>query len=400
MTPRRIICSLLLLAALGVAPPAASADSGGLWRSLSQGQLQVKLRSFYMDRDYNDGPDQSAWAIGGELAYATRPWHGLSLGGSFYTSQPFFYAPLDRAGTDLLTGSQTGYSVLGQAFLKAEYHGFSATLGRQLLDNPLINPFDFRMTPVTYEALNLAYTQGGLRLNLAQVQGYKSWNDTTFQPMSRAPGLGDGDEPVTLGGAVYAWGSYKVQVWDYVCHEYMNSLYVQADGGWDLAKDWRLEGGLQVMAQQDVGSARAGSFRALQSGLKAALAWKQTTFTVAYTDTGDGHDMVNPWAAWPGFTAIMELSNDQAGQRTWLFRLGAELAQYGLPGLMATLTHTRATVPDGRNFAKPDQVETDVDLRYYFSGKLAPLWLRLPGRLRGPGHNHGRGTPSPTCALS
>ncbi|MCB2226188.1 MAG: OprD family porin [Desulfarculaceae bacterium] len=376
---RKLLWGLLLLTALLPCPTAWAEATGGLWASLSRGELNIHLRSFYMDRDYNDKPDQSAWAIGGELSYATRPWHGLSMGASLYTSQPFFYAPLDRAGTDLLTNSQTGYTVLGQAYIKAAYRGFSATLGRQALDNPLINPFDFRMTPVTYEALSLAYTSSGLSLNLAQVQGYKSWNDTTFQPMSRAPGLGGGDEPVTLGGAAYAWGGYKLQVWDYVCHEYMNSFYAQADGGWDLAPDWRLAGGLQIMAQQDVGAAKIGSFRALQTGLKAALSWKETTFTVAYTDTGDGHDMVNPWAAWPGFTAIMELSNDLAGQRTWLFRLGAEMAQYGLPGLTATLTHTRATVPDGRNFAKPDQVETDVDLRYYFSDELKPLWLHLRG---------------------
>ena len=376
MSPK-IIGGLLCLIAVLLGPAAGVAAQDGPWSSLGQGELKIKLRSFYMDRDYNDKPDESAWAMGGELAYVTRPWHGLSLGASLYTSQPFFYAPLDREGTDLLTGSQTGYAVLGQAYIQADHGGFQATLGRQLMDNPLLNPFDFRMTPVTFQALSLAYTQGGLSLNLAQVQGYKSWNDTTFQPMSRAPGLGGGDEPVTLGGVMYEWGSHRVQAWDYYCHEFMNSLYVQADGAWDLARDWRLEAALQVMAQQDVGQARAGGFRALQSGLKGALAWRQTTLTLAYTDTADGHDMVNPWAAWPGFTTIMELGNNKAGQRTWLFRLGADLAQYGVPGLEATLTHTRAMVPDGRNFAKPDQVEVDLDLKYRFSGPLKPLWVRL-----------------------
>ncbi|MCF8031864.1 MAG: OprD family porin [Desulfarculaceae bacterium] len=374
---RKIICCLLVMAVVLLAPAAGDASQDGLWSSLGQGDLRIKLRNFFMYRDYNDKPDEAAWAMGGEFFYATKPWHGLSIGGSLYTSQPFFYAPASRAGTDLLSNDQTGYTVLGQAYLKASAKGFSLTAGRQLIDNPLLNPFDFRMTPVTFEALSLEYAQGGLSLNLAQVVGYKSWNDTTFQPMSQAPGLGGGDEAVTMGGVSYQWGSYRVQLWDYFCHQFMNSLYVQADGAWELAKQWRLEAGLQVMGQQDVGQAKAGTFRALQSGLKGALTWRRTTLTLAYTDTADGHDMVNPWSAWPGYTAIMELSNDQAGQRTWLFRLGAELAQYGAPGLEATLTHTRATVPAGRNFAKPDQLETDLDLKYFFQGPLKPLWIRL-----------------------
>ncbi|MBU1155146.1 MAG: OprD family porin [Proteobacteria bacterium] len=110
---------------------------------------------------------------------------------------------------------------------------------------------------------------------------------------------------------------------------------------------------------------------------KGALTWRKTTLTLAFTDVADDHDMVNPWAGWPGYTSIMELNNDKAGQCTLLFRLGADLAQYGIKGLEAILTHTRATVPDGKTLVRPDQLETDVDLRYYFQGTLRPLWLRL-----------------------
>ena len=370
-----VICLLAVVA--GLLSPAGAAAGDGLLHSLTQGNLRINLRNYLMDRDYNDGPDQSAWAIGGEFAYATKPWRGLSVGGSLYTSQPFFYAPADRSGTDLLNDSQNGYSVLGQAYLKAGYGGLCATIGRQSIDTPFLNPFDFRMTPVTYEALSLGYAQGGLRLNLAQVVGIKTWNDTTFQPMSRAAGIEGGDESVTMGGAVYQWGSYKAQVWNYYCHEFMNSLYLQLDASWKLSGDWSLAASAQAMRQQDVGQALYGEFDAFQAGIEGTLTWRRTTLTLAFTDTADDHDMVNPWAAWPGYTSIMELNNDQAGQCTLLLRLWADLAQYGIKGLKATLTHTRSTVPDGRTLLKPDQVETDADLRYYFQGTLKPLWLRL-----------------------
>ncbi|MCB2193208.1 MAG: OprD family porin, partial [Deltaproteobacteria bacterium] len=357
-------------------PAAAPADEGP-WPSISQGDFQIKLRNYFMDRDFNDGPDQAAWAIGGEFAYVTKPWHGLSVGGSFYTSQPFFYAPADRSGTDLLDDSQDGYSVLGQAYLKAEHHRFRATIGRQIIDTPFLNPFDFRMTPVTYEALSLGYAQGGLSLSLAQVVGIKTWNDTTFQPMSRAAGIQGSNEALTMGGAVYQWGNYMVQLWDYYSYEFMNSLYAQADASWKLNKDWIFAASVQAMRQQDVGQALYGKFNAFQAGAKAALSWRQTTLTMAFTGTDNDHDMVNPWAAWPGYTSIMELNNDLAGQATLLFRLGADMAQYGIQGMQATLTHTRSTVPEGQNLLSPDQLETDVDLKYYFRGELEPLWVRL-----------------------
>lgn len=368
-------CLLACLA--GLLCPAGAGAEDGLLQSITQGKLQLNLRNFYMDRSFNGGAHQSAWAIGGEFAYATKPWYGVSVGGSFYTSQPFFYAPTSRPGTTLLDDSQNGYSVLGQAFIKLSHSGFSATLGRQIIDTPFLNPYDVRMTPVTFEALTMGYAQGGLSLTLGQVTGIKTWNDTTFQPMSQAAGIAGTDEAVTMAGASYKWGAYQVQLWNYYCHQFMNVVFFQADANWKLTGDWSLAASAQAMDQRDIGDAINGTFHAFQAGVQAALTWRKTTLTLAYTDTSDDHDMVNPWGGWPGYTSIMELDNDLAGQRTWLVTLSADLAQYGLKGFQASVTHTRATVPSGDTFATPDQLETDADLSYYFQGALKPLWIRL-----------------------
>ncbi len=367
----------LLACLAGLLGPAGAGAQDGLLQSITQGKLQINLRNFFMDRDYNKGADQTAWAIGGEFAYATKPWHGLSVGGSLYTSQPFFYAPTGHAGINLLDDSQNGYSVLGQAYLKAAHGGFSATIGRQLIDTPFLNPYDVRMTPVTFEALTMGYSQGGLSLTASQVVGIKTWNDTTFQPMSQAAGIAGTDEAVTMAGALYKWGNYQLQLWDYWCHQFMNVVFFQADASWKLIGDWSLAASAQAMDQRDIGDSIGGTFHAFQAGVQGALTWRQTTLTLAYTDTSDGHDMVNPWGGWPGYTSIMELDNDLAGQRTWLVTLSADLAQYGLKGWQASVTHTRATVPAGNTFVTPDQLETDADISYYFQGALKPLWVRF-----------------------
>jgi hypothetical protein len=74
-----------------------------------------ELRSFYMDSDNINGSVNQAWALGGSLGFKTGYFRDLlAFGATGYTSQPL-YAPAGKGGTLLLTSSQQGYTVLGQA---------------------------------------------------------------------------------------------------------------------------------------------------------------------------------------------------------------------------------------------------------------------------------------------
>jgi hypothetical protein len=79
-------------------------------------KLDLNLRSFYFRRDKFDESVNSAWGMGGALAYKSG-WllDGLQVGTTFYWSD-YLYSPKDKDGTLLLKPGQHGYTVLGQLF--------------------------------------------------------------------------------------------------------------------------------------------------------------------------------------------------------------------------------------------------------------------------------------------
>jgi outer membrane porin, OprD family len=117
--------------------------------------LQIVARTYYLTRDNFDGSRSQAWAAGGWLAFRSGligDVFGVHVAG--YTSQPIF-APLDEGGTKLLAPPQNSIGVLGQVYGRIQIGDQEIRGGRQLVDTPLINPFDVRMVPNTFEGATL-----------------------------------------------------------------------------------------------------------------------------------------------------------------------------------------------------------------------------------------------------
>ena len=106
--------------------------------AFSQGKVKglIRYSGQYRDTQLHNAQDSSGQtnptahddvkqysAIGGYLGYETAPWYNVSVGATFYTSQPLGNNPADRGGLGGLddsssTGSQDSYTVLGEAFVK------------------------------------------------------------------------------------------------------------------------------------------------------------------------------------------------------------------------------------------------------------------------------------------
>ncbi len=344
------------------------------------GHLELKVRAYYLHRDFERAGLQESLALGAWAVYTSPEWHGLSFGLGGYTSQPFLVDDPRHDGGGLLAAGQSGYSVLGQAWLQARLGDTSLRLGRLELDSPFINPFDVKMVPVTFEgALLTDHSLPGLRLTAAHLIGIKPWTDTTFQPFSRAAGVG-GEEPVSLVGGVWRPAKgYTLQLWDYFCHQFMNVAFFQADASFSLSRETTLLASAQAIDQRDVGRALGGTFNAGQWGLQAKLLWRGWGFTAAFTSTRPDHDIVNPWGSYPVYTSIMEEDNDRAGEDTWLAGLSYDFAWLGAKGLSAYTLHTFSRTPDSGTHASPDQTEHDLTVDYRFAGALEGLWLRVRG---------------------
>ena len=117
--------------------------------------VQFVARTYYLTRDNFDGSRSQAWAGGGWLAFRSGligDMFGVHIAG--YTSQPI-YGPLDEGGTKLLAPPQNSIGVLGQIYGRIQIGDQEIRGGRQLVDTPLINPFDVRMVPNTFEGATL-----------------------------------------------------------------------------------------------------------------------------------------------------------------------------------------------------------------------------------------------------
>lgn len=352
--------------------------SEGLLEAFKPQELDLRLRAFYIDISYERSPYQQTLALGGWVKYRTRWWNHLSIGLTPYVVVPFGYDDPDRGGGEVLPPDQTGFAVLGEAYVQGRWGNTLARAFRQELHNPFINPYDFRMVPVTYEAItvinkDLPYT----KLTASHVTGVKGWTDTTFQSMSQAAGFAGTDEPLTLAGAVFTpHKRYTLQLWDYFSHQFMNTLYLQADATWSLG-GLSLTPSLQFIQQRDVGRALGGSFITYALGGQVALGWRGVTLYLAYTAVDDAHPTLQPWANYPSFTSMIELNNNQAGMDTWMLALDWDLGRVGLQGLNLSGYYSDARSPDSGRFASPDQRELDLILRYRLPGELKDFHLTV-----------------------
>src|SRR5262249_52449501 len=125
-------------------------------------QIEIYLRNFYRNNTNADQSKSEALAGGGWISIRSG-WLAdvLSVGSTFYTSQPI-YAPQDRDGTQLLDTGQRGYSALGQLYARlkiAQDNYFTA--GLYTYDTPYLSRNDIRMTPYTFEGYVLQGSTGG-----------------------------------------------------------------------------------------------------------------------------------------------------------------------------------------------------------------------------------------------
>ena len=204
--------------------------------------LQFVARTYYLTRDNFDGSRSQAWAAGGWIAYRSgliADTFGVHT--AYYTSQKLF-GPLDEDGTKLLAPGQNSLGMLGQIYGRVQVLDQELRGGRQLVDTPLINPYDSRMVPNTFEGATVVTLPDKDR-NYDYAVGYlwnvKQRDSNDFIPMSDA--LANGD--VANRGASFAMIKYRpfsglsTVVMDYYIQDFVNTGFAQAEYDFKRPKD-------------------------------------------------------------------------------------------------------------------------------------------------------------------
>ncbi len=100
----------------------------------------------------NAGKKTSTLSLGGKVGIKSKPINGLSVGTSLYTTNAIFGKDSEPM---FLDSNGDSYSIVGEAYIKANLYNTEIKAGRQILESPFINSDDIGIIPNSIEGYNL-----------------------------------------------------------------------------------------------------------------------------------------------------------------------------------------------------------------------------------------------------
>jgi hypothetical protein len=339
-------------------------------------KFSAQARSYYLNRKKFDDTHLEAWAIGGSLSYLSGYIADhFRVGAVGYTSQKL-YGPENRDGTLLLEPDQHRYSVLGQLYGEIRFTDqLFAAFGKKEYNTPFINKNDVRMTPNTFQGYSIYGSAGGengapaWRYGVGYINKIKERNSDEFKWMSKDAGA-DVERGVYATGVNYKQGDFSLGAFNYYSNDIINIFYSEAKYAFPLTDEYKLQLSAQYINQRSTGDdLLQGDFSTGQGGIKADLSIGGALLSLAYTNTGDGADMQNPWSSYPGYTSIQVQDFNQAGESAVMLRAEYDFTKIGYEGLSAYALFVQGTGVNDSN----DENETDLNLQ----------WVPKNGALKG-----------------
>ena len=313
---------LLLISAIGV-------EAGSLAEAFSSAKVNGYLRGTYQAHDVKDDKTYEDDALGGKLHIETGEAYGISAGASFYTSNAVFNN--DNKGLVPLRGeSYKSYSILGEAYLKAEFGKSMLKVGRQEIETPFAQVDDIGMVPNTFEAAVFeSHEIQDTSIFLGQLQkmsGVDAESVDTFKKIN-------GSNHIQILGVTYEGISDLVlAAWYYNLkdREVDKIAYLEIDYEKTLA-EMTYGAGLQYANQ----SYSRGKTAKVYGGMFSVTANKLgLTIATAYTEVRD-NVATSGFGGGPFFSNSEYLILDNAGKEgkaTW-FGTEYETTNIGLEGL-------------------------------------------------------------------
>jgi outer membrane porin, OprD family len=334
--------------------------------------LNVRLRTFYFNRQNDDDTANEAWAGGGWVQYASGWLFDIfAIGATYYTSQPL-YAPDDRPGTLVLTPGQDAIGVFGEAWGALRYKDYALLKGyRQRIDEGYVNPQDNRMIPNTFEAVTLSGTFDWVRYDVGYLWDIKPRDSNDFISMSRQAGAPGDDEGLIL--TTLAFTPIKdlvIYAGNYYAMETFNTAFAKVEYTHPLGKELKLQLGVQFTDQRGVGDERLGDFTTWNVGAGARVLWKGLSVGVATHFTGDDASISSPWGTWPGYLSLAVTDFDRADEKAFgagvKYDFGGTLLPFQIPGFSVHLLYAQGTdrIDPATGSGQPTTREGNLDIVY------------------------------------
>ena len=337
-------------------------------------KFDAQLRTFYFNRDKYDNTRSEAWAIGGWLSFESGYLADVfRVGAVGYTSQRL-YGPDDRDGTSLLKPGQEGYTVLGQIYGEFKFTDrIFGAIGRKEYETPYINKNDVRMTPNTFEGVNVygkaGDKDGAWRFGGGYISKIKEKNSDTFKWMSTVAGA-DVQRGVYLAGANFDGKGFSLGAIDYYSDDVINIFYTEGKYALALADGYNLKLAAQFSDQRSTGDdlLTGKAFSTRQWGIKGEMNLGAALLILAYTDTAKGADMRTPWGGYPGYTSVQVKDFNRAGESAVMLRGAYDFSRHGAEGLSAYALYVH-----GSGVSAPAYNESETDLNLQWTPKAGAL---------------------------
>ncbi len=342
-------------------------------------KIDLGLRTFYMNRDFNAGiPDTIAAGQTFRLNI-TSPYWGEMIG--FDASAVHVVELVDDKvinSSDVLTPDGSGYTTLEQAFIKLRPTANSTIrLGRMIVITPLLNDLTSRLSAPSTQAIYGTLNLGNGELYALYSDKASNNNSEKFTSYS-ANGK---DYAVASIGGTYQFDNglgthlqYAVAD-DYLKQTYINLSYPTELGSYKLLLD------LTHMRGEDDGELYGSDYNSNLTGLTGRLSKGNLAYTLAYQKIGGDNDYNQKWGGQDNtqfFTwgAVQLLDFNAKDEQSLQARIDYDVP--GIPGLHLMARHTESWDIDYSGGDNGKRHETNLDAQYTLQdGAAKGLELRL-----------------------
>ena len=209
------------------------------------GELKA-LYQYNSQYDYLDGKSgaSNTGVLGAKVGLTSGTIYGVDAAVSGYGAFRGF-EDKNRVDVDYLNNGKgnADYALLGESFLRYSNEKSYVQMGRFMLDTPLLNSDDVRMTPDFYEGVH-AFVQATdhFAFDLGYIDAMAGWencgDNAKFENIGDAIDLSGnfgagylvGKSSILLAGAVFSDEKlpFGFRIYDYLTEKVMNQLYAEA----------------------------------------------------------------------------------------------------------------------------------------------------------------------------
>ena len=252
---------------------------------------------------------------------------------------------------------------------------------RQLVDQGYINPSDIRMTPYTFEGVTVSGQVDVVRYLAGYLWKIKPRNSDTFISMAEQAGANGSSGGVGfIGAQLRPSPDLEVEISNQYGVDTFNTLYARANYRYAFSQDWAIRLGAEFTDQRAAGAALVTNaaerkWASQVGGARVQLIYRQLTLTGAFSVTGSGNTIQNPWGTYPGFLSLIDAPAAQnfarANEKAWLVGAVYDFSALRVLGLIGTLNFASGmgAVDPQTRMPVPDQEELNFRLGY------RPPWL-------------------------